>query len=76
MCVAAPMKIIKINEDKRTGTVEFSGSELTVNLSLVTASEGDYVLVHAGCAVETVKKEFAEELLGIFAELGAAANGN
>ena len=76
MCIAVPMKIISIDKLARTGAALFSGNELSVNLSLVSPEIGDYVLVHAGCAVETVKKEFAEELLGIFAELGAAANGN
>ena len=75
MCIAAPMKLIDIETDGRFGTIMFSGNELRVNLNLVSAKIGDYVLVHAGCAVEIVKKESAEELLDIFNELEEAAYG-
>ena len=75
MCIAAPMKLINIETNGRFGTVLFSGNELRVNLNLISAEIGDYLLVHAGCAVEVVKKESAEELLDIFTELEEAAYG-
>ena len=75
MCIAAPMKLINIETNGRFGTVFFSGNELRINLNLVSAEIGDYLLVHAGCAVEVVKKESAEELLDIFTELEEAAYG-
>jgi len=75
MCVAAPMLIKKIYDDGRTGAVVFSGNEMDVNLNLIPAKVGDYVLVHAGCAVEIIKKDCAEEILEIFTELEEAARG-
>jgi hydrogenase expression/formation protein HypC len=67
MCVAVPGKLIEINGDM--GTVDFSGNTIVVNISLINTKIGDYLLVHAGCALEVLKKEKAEELIAIFAEL-------
>ena len=75
MCIAVPMKIVSIDEQDRSGKVLYSGNEMKINLSLVSPRLGDYVLVHAGCAIEIVKKESAEEILGLFEELGEAARG-
>lgn len=67
MCVAVPGKIIEI--DGSTGKVDFQGNIVEINLSLVEAQVGEYVLVHAGCAIEVVKQEMAEEILTLFAEM-------
>jgi hydrogenase expression/formation protein HypC len=47
---------------------------VTVNTGLVEPKVGQYVLVHAGCAIEVMEKDKAEELIELFAdieELGA-----
>jgi len=75
MCIAVPMKIVSIDEQSRMGKALYSGNEMNINLSLVSPRLGDYVLVHAGCAIEIVKKESAEEILGLFEELEEAAGG-
>jgi hydrogenase expression/formation protein HypC len=49
--------------------VDFSGNIVDVHTGAVEAAPGDYVLVHAGCAIEGMSRENAEELLAIFAEL-------
>ncbi|MGL4484369.1 MAG: HypC/HybG/HupF family hydrogenase formation chaperone [Anaerovoracaceae bacterium] len=67
MCVAYPGKIIEINESK--GKADFSGNIIDVNLGVVEAKVGDYVLVHAGCAIEVMSKTKAEELIELFAEI-------
>ena len=72
MCIAVPMKVIEIDEKSRSGKVLYSGNEMKVNLSLVSPRTGDYVLVHAGCAIEILKKDTAEEILSLFEELGEA----
>ena len=69
MCIAVPMKVVSIDEKNRTGKVLYSGNEMNINVSLVTPHVGDYVLVHAGCAIEIVQKESAEETLDIFKSL-------
>ena len=74
MCIAAPMEVLEIDESSHTGRVLFSGNEMNVNLTLVSPKVGDYVLVHAGCAIEIIAKEPAEEILDIFKMLEEAAH--
>ena len=69
MCIAIPMKMVAIDEQNHTGRVLFSGNEIEVNLALVSPKVGDYLLIHAGCAIEIIEKESAEEILDIFQSL-------
>ena len=70
MCIAVPGEIGSIdNESGQDAKVDFHGNILHVNLGLVQAKVGDFVLVHAGCAIEVMKKDAAEELLSLFDEL-------
>ena len=57
--------------DGDTALVDFRGNKVKVNLGLVDARVGDYVLVHAGMAIEVMKKDSAQELMDIFEELEA-----
>ena len=69
MCVALPMKIVSV-EDKTHCTVSFSGIESRVNTRLLPdCSVGDYVLVHAGYAIEKVGTNEAENTLDVFRQL-------
>jgi hydrogenase expression/formation protein HypC len=70
MCVALPGKILTISGNR--AKVDFSGNVVDVHTGVVAASPGDYVLVHAGCAIEVMSQESAEELLSVFAELEQA----
>lgn len=72
MCVAVPGRIIEINGD--TARVNIMDNITTANVSLVSAKVGDYVLIHAGCVLEVLKKDVAQEILSIFSELEEAAN--
>ena len=74
MCIAVPMRIVSIDKKERRGKVLYSGNEMDVNISLVSPKPGDYVLVHAGCAIEIVKKDTAEEILDIFKTLEDTAD--
>lgn len=69
MCVATPGKVISVNGD--TASVDISGNILSINISLVDAAPGDYVLTHAGMAIEKLDPENAEELIRLFEEIGA-----
>lgn len=73
MCVAIPGLICEIEGD--TAKVDFKGNKVKVNLGLVDAKVGDYVLVHAGMAIETMKKDSAKELMEILSELEAEVYG-
>ncbi|HWT76346.1 MAG TPA: HypC/HybG/HupF family hydrogenase formation chaperone [Mobilitalea sp.] len=72
MCVAVPGKIIEINGD--FAKVNIMNNITQVNIRLVSANVGDYVLIHAGCVLEVMKKDAAEELLEIFSALEEAAD--
>lgn len=67
MCVAVPGKIISI--ENSMGKVDFSGNTINVRLDLVKANVGDYVLVHAGCALEVLNKSKADEIIELFKEI-------
>jgi hydrogenase expression/formation protein HypC len=68
MCLAVPARIVTIEGD--LAKVDF-GSQVNqeVNVALVEAKEGDYVLVHAGYAIQVVDREEAEETLRLWREL-------
>ena len=68
MCLAIPMKII--NKDGHSATVEAGGVSREINLRLLEeANVGDYVLVHAGFAIETIDEHEAQETLKLMEQL-------
>lgn len=67
MCIAMPGKIISL--EGSTAKADFSGNTVDVNVGLVDVRVGQYVLVHAGCAIEVMEKDKAEELIEIFSDL-------
>ena len=67
MCVAYPGKVLVIKE--RTAEVDFDGNIARVNIGLVDVKVGDYVLVHAGMAIEAMDEEKAHGLLEIWKQL-------
>ena len=68
MCIAVPGKILSIT--KNTAEVNFSGARRKVALDLVPkARTGDYVLVHAGFAIQVLEEAEAEETLKLFEEI-------
>lgn len=60
MCIAIPGKVLSIEDGK--ATVDFSGNQIKAYVGLVNAAVGDYVLVHAGCIIQKMKQQEAEEL--------------
>ena len=67
MCIAMPGRIVEL--DGMKGKVDFKGTLVNVNMGLIQAKVGDYALVHAGCAIEIMAKDKAEELMEIFESL-------
>lgn len=69
MCLAVAAKIVVL-KDEFNAEVEVEGVTMTVSTALVPeVEEGDYVLVHAGFAIEVIDREAAEENLRIWREL-------
>ena len=66
MCVAVPMKVVEINSENNTAKVSLSGNMLNVNISLISPKVGDFVLVHAGCAMQIIKQQEAQEIAELF----------
>jgi len=63
MCLAIPVKIFEISQENgvRAGSVSFGGSVTQVCLDLLPEAQvGDYVVLHAGFAVNRVDSEEAE----------------
>lgn len=68
MCVAVPMKVKQIKDDR--GTVEIGGTEREVSFQLLKdVQNGDYVIVHAGFAIQKLDEKEALETLALFKEL-------
>lgn len=68
MCVAFPGKVVEINGD--LAKVDFGGVvKDNVIISLVNAKVGDYVLVHAGFAIQVVDEEEAKKMIELWNEM-------
>lgn len=68
MCLAIPMKVIKI--DGEFGDAELGGIIRKVNLQLLPLAKiGDYIIVHAGFAIQRLDEEEAEKTLSILREM-------
>lgn len=68
MCLGIPGKIIKIEDNK--GTIEIGNVKREAFMHFVPeAKVGDYVLMHAGCAIQILDEEEALKTLEILREL-------
>jgi hydrogenase expression/formation protein HypC len=62
VCVAIPAKIVELL-DNQMAKVDFSGNLREVSVALLESPQaGDYVLVHAGYAIETVDEDTALQI--------------
>ena len=82
MCVAVPMEVVKVEGTRgvvRSAGVELdmdgnvvrsSGVELEIGLDLVEEVRiGDYVIIHAGYAIQTLSPSEARDTLAVFERL-------
>jgi hydrogenase expression/formation protein HypC len=67
MCVAYPGKVVEI--DGRRAKADFAGNIVDVNVGVVDVRVGDYVLVHAGLAIEAMSEEKARLILEAFEDI-------
>jgi hydrogenase expression/formation protein HypC len=75
VCLAIPGKIIKIDSKNNQAVVDYgSGTKRTANISLVKGKIGDYVLVHAGFAIQVLRRKEARETLALFREMMSFAD--
>ena len=68
MCLAIPARVMSVKGDK--AQVDFGEGVLReVNISLVDPEVGDYVLVHAGYAIQKMDEKDALETLALWKEI-------
>lgn len=68
MCLGIPVKITKIEGSK--AEAEIGGVKKEINLSIIEGVKtGDYVILHAGFAIEKLDEEEAEETLRLLREI-------
>lgn len=76
MCLAIPAKITKLDGDG-LATVDILGVTREISVDLTPqATEGNYVLVHAGFAIEVVDEQFAQETIDLIREFPDLAGEN
>lgn len=68
MCLAIPARVVGVKGE--SAQVDFGGGVLReVNVTLVDAKAGGYVLVHAGYAIHVLSEEEAQETLRLWNEI-------
>jgi len=68
MCLAIPAEIIEIEGDR--AKVDYGGVVREVNISLIEKPKvGEYVIVHAGYAIQVMDASEAEETLDLFRQI-------
>lgn len=68
MCLAVPGEIQGVNGDR--AIVDITGVRKEISTALIgEAAIGDYVLVHAGCAIAKIDEQEAKETLELLRQL-------
>ena len=68
MCLGVPMRVMNI--EGQTALCEIDGVQRQASLMMVEdVTVGDFVLIHAGFAIEKLDEEDAQETLRLFREL-------
>ncbi len=63
MCLATPLKIIKVISSEEA-IAEFNGISKSIDISLLkNLKSGDYILVHEGLGIQKMDKESAGEII-------------
>lgn len=76
MCLAVPMKLVEIDQTTRKGIAVLGELSYHVDLSLVEGiAAEDYVIVHAGFAIERLDEKEAEERIALFQALSDSDEG-
>jgi hydrogenase expression/formation protein HypC len=69
MCLAVPSEIISIND--LMATIDVSGARRDISLMLLPeeAQVGDFVIVHAGFAIQRIDRRAGQEALRMIKDL-------
>ena len=69
MCLAIPGKIKNITKDLRYAQVDFNGVVNKVNVELVKPKVNDWVIVHAGFAIQILTEKDAQDTLKLYKQM-------
>jgi hydrogenase expression/formation protein HypC len=73
MCLAVPAKII--DRQDLMATVDVNGVTRKISMMMLPEAQvGDYVLIHAGFAIQTVDEEEARRTIELLKELSEHAD--
>ena len=68
MCLGVPAKVLETGDG--AAVVELGGVRREISVMLVDdVSVGDWVIIHAGFAIEKLSEEEAEQTLALFREI-------
>ncbi|MCL2102414.1 MAG: HypC/HybG/HupF family hydrogenase formation chaperone [Syntrophorhabdaceae bacterium] len=68
MCLAIPARILSINDT--SAVIDLAGAQRETSIMLLeSAAVGDWVLVHAGFAIEKITEEDAKHTLELLREI-------
>jgi len=67
MCLGIPCLVVEVKREEKTAVIEISGLRREVSIFLVEdVKVGDYLLVHAGYAIQKVDLEEAKRSLSFW----------
>ena len=69
MCLAVPMKVLQVEDN--IAKVEVGGTRRTIGLDIIDPKPkiGEYVIVHAGFAINVIDEDEAQVILNDFQEM-------
>ncbi|MBN1389030.1 MAG: HypC/HybG/HupF family hydrogenase formation chaperone [Candidatus Thermoplasmatota archaeon] len=67
MCLAIPGQVVKLMEDQ-IALIDYGGTRREANVMYVRPKLGDWVIVHAGFALQILDEEEARETLALWDE--------
>jgi hydrogenase expression/formation protein HypC len=68
MCLAVPLKIVELKENNAVGEIEGVRRNIRVDF-IKNLKIGDYVIVHAGFAIEKLDEKNARENIELIKEV-------
>lgn len=70
MCLSVPTKVMEVFVNEKQAKVDYMGTRLTVGIALLeSVKPGQYVLVHAGEAIQIVDEDKALDGLNLWKEM-------
>ena len=67
MCLAIPGQVVEILDENRA-LIDYGGTRREANIMYVKPQKGDWVVVHAGFALQILDEEEAKETLSLWDE--------